>query len=394
MSSQYRSLYDLLRSCSDQEKNNESVILSHDLSEKTDVLDKLGIQYDEEKEGVRIDLSSQHVQIYKNKQLALKFIEGETLLNKDVLILEPSRCGDKHVETVYFKDNPEASTSSLFDNIIFFEKIKQLLIKEKVCSYHDEVKEVLIFLSPKQGRIDITCNAIWDPEFYEQDHGLKRHFEDIKRKIEAEEFKNIFRESYVEAAIDVRESDKRFTETLTRLNYILESADRNYSLYQQKFSFAEFENKLYKEKEKFISKHQSGLHEFLSHTGYMPIQFGAYIYLINRFSEDAAMLAGVAAFILAWSMFSCTTIYRLLDNMKEWKNHSEGLVSKIQSCSGLPEKEFEETRKVIREKISKSTWLLRSYLATIMILSLVMISFCISQIDITCLISRICSGHF
>ena len=374
----YKELFDLLSDCSDTEQSALN-IRSAKLVDSVEILDKYGIEYHKEQEGIHIELSGQGFEIYKDKRSALEYLEGRRAFTKDILILEQSVYGNQKVETVYFKDSAETSTSCIFENIIYLNKFRELFIEWDICSFSNELDKTLIFLSPDQGRVDIKYAANWAPEFYESNHDLKQHFQTIKDKVQEKDFKNIFKESYIKTAIDIHDCEKRFTGTLITINAIMENAERNYELYQNKFSFAEFEKGLYEEKEKFIKEHQSSLHEFLSQTSYMPIQFGTYIYLVNRFSDSASMLIVVAVVILAWSMFSCMTVYRILDNIKDLKNNSKDLVSSIKTRSGISKDEFQEIDKVIR-KIPKSICLLWSYLALVVIFSLCMLVFCISFI--------------
>ena len=226
----YKELFELLSDCSDTEQNLLA-IRSADLVDSVEILDKYGIDYQQEQEGIYIDLSEQGFEIYKDKRSALEYLEGRRAFTKDILILEQSVYGNQKVETVYFKDRPEASTSCIFENIIYLNKFRELFVEWDICSFSNDQGKTLTFLSPEQGRVDIKYAALLGARIFEGDHGLKVLFRTIDELVQEKSFKNIFRESYIKAAIDIPDSAKRFMQILMTINTILKHAERNYERY-------------------------------------------------------------------------------------------------------------------------------------------------------------------
>ena len=69
-----KEILDLFYNCTDLE-NEDSKILSATLLEYEDVLEKLGIKYEKQKEGILIELLKQDFLIYKDKKSWLKYFD-------------------------------------------------------------------------------------------------------------------------------------------------------------------------------------------------------------------------------------------------------------------------------------------------------------------------------
>ena len=317
MMSRYSELLMLLRDCSDQ-KDDELQILSTSLLDHKDILDEYDIRYETQAEGIFIDLASQDFKIFKTRASAVKYL-GEDDFSSNIVIIEKT---DQEEDIIY--ENKQSS-SDLFENILYFHKFREFFVGDEIASHNDELKKTITFLSAKYGRLDAGYGQIWVKNFHENNNDLKNQLEVIQSKIsEDSKFKNFFRESYIDSSKNLPDPDTRFANSLINIKHIVESATRNYELYQHNFSFAEFRKELNEEKEKYIKDYQSSLSDFLSKIAYMPIQFGTYIFLTIRFGEELLPITGVAILIIAWTFFSCFSLTQLLGNVeylkkKVWK---------------------------------------------------------------------------
>ena len=366
--SKYSKLITLLRDCSDQAQD-ELQILSNSISDEKKILDDCGINYDCQKdcqkEGIFIDLDKQDFKIFKTRASAVKFLNHEDDFSSDILVIEKTAPGK---DLIY--ENKQSS-SELFENILYFDKFKELFVNFDIASHNDEVHKRMTFLSANHGRIDAGYEKIWIENYYERNNDLKNQLEAIQFKIgEDSNFKNFFKESYIESLTSLPDVHTRFAESLTKIEYILETAQRNYELYQHKFSFAEFRKGLNEDKEKYIKDCQASSSDLLSKIAYMPIQYGAYILLIIRFSEELIPISALTILIIAWGIFSYRSLTSILGNVEYLKKKFEQDFSSMLDKSGISEIEVKDDKEEISLNFDKSSSLIKSYRAFVVVFSI------------------------
>lgn len=367
--SKYSELLTLLRDCADQ-SDDELRILSNSLSGMETALEECNVNYEKQAEGILIDLSVQAFKIYKNRAAAVRYLSPNDF-SSDILVIEKGVGGE---DVVY--ENGE-SISKLFENILYFQEFKKMFIDDEIASYHDEVARKIIFLSPKQGRLDVGYKEDLVEEFYEADNDLENQFKAIELKItQNDEYKNFFRESFIEVSKNLSPEDTRFVKSLVRIKHIVESATRNYELYQHNFSFAEFKQQLDEDKEKYLKEYQSNLSDFLFKIASMPIQFGVYIYLTIRFGEELVPILGTMILIISWSCFTVFSVNRIVENVKYLKNKFESDFSMMLEQSGIEKAVVETDRNQIVSRLNKAIYLIKSYMGIVVIFSICIIVFC------------------
>ncbi len=367
--SKYSELLTLLRDCADQ-SDDELRILSNSLSGTETALEECGVNFEEQAEGILIDLSDQPFKIFKNRAAAVRYLSPDDF-SSDILVIEKEVGGE---DVVY--ENGE-SESKLFENILYFHEFKRLFIDDEIASYHDEVARKIIFLSPKHGRLDVGYKEDSVEEFYEADNDLENQFKAIELKItQNDEYKNFFRESFIEVSKNLSPEDTRFIKSLMRIKHIVESATRNYELYQHNFSFAEFKQQLDEDKEKYLKEYQSNLSDFLFKIASMPIQFGVYIYLTIRFSEELVPILATIVLIISWSCFTVFSVNRIVENVKYLKDKFEADFSMMLEQSGIEKAEVEMDRKQIVSRLNKAIYLIKSYMGIVVIFSICITAVC------------------
>jgi len=141
------------------------------------------------------------------------------------------------------------------------------------------------------------------------------------------------------------------------------------------FSFAEFKKQLNEDKEKYLKDYQSNLSDFLSKISSMPIQFGVYIYLMVRFSEELLPITATAILVLAWSFFKIMTVNRILENVVYLKSKFQRDLGALVEKSGIDKVESDRVQVV--EKFSKSISLIKGYRLFVAIFSICALSICI-----------------
>lgn len=374
--SKYSELIHVLRSCCDN-SGSDLKILSTDLRDKTDVLDSFNIEYENQAEGISIDLSSQPTKIYKSKKSAVKYL-NESDFSSDIIVIELDTSNSKYQDIEFVVDGNPQSFSSLFENIRYYFKFKSLLLSNEIASYNDEAFNRLIFLSSNHGRLHVICNNEWVEDFYDGDNDLKVLYGELDKKISANrEYENFFKESLIEYAKAIPDENLRFLQSLKNIRHVIESASRNFELYKNNFSFAEFKVQLNEDKEKYLKDYQSNLSDFLSKIASMPIQFGVYIYLMVRFSEDLLPITATTVILFVWSFFKVMTVNRILENISYLKSKFENDLDSLLDKSGIDKSDIELDRNQIIDEFKKSISLIKGYRLFVVIFTICALAICI-----------------
>ncbi|MFK5948205.1 MAG: hypothetical protein QM500_05505 [Methylococcales bacterium] len=349
-------------SSADDLSDDALVFLSADLNQQTSVLDDFKIEYDVQTEGVRIDLGTQCVSLYKTKEDAIKYL-GEDSFNQTILILED--------QIIYQTDAPDIST--FFENIIYWHYFKSLIINNEISAHNDELSSRLIFLSESMGKVEVGY-AREMSSFFNEEHSLKKFFVKIKEKLESNsEFSSFFRDNFLKVACNIDDVEHRYTEVLKSINLIYDNSKREFNLYKNKFSFESFRSELEKEKDAYLEEYQSNLSSFLLTVGSLPIQFGVYIYLITKFSTELFPLIAILILILVWSIFSFFSTKQIADNINYIKKSVASNFKRLPNASGLSENDFESEKELILGRFDKTKSMLSFYQVLVVIFSLVIL---------------------
>ena len=247
------------------------------------------INYENQVEGIYIDLSSQNLSIYKNKQDAITYIDT---IHEDKIILVID-------ENIIY--TPSTGSNDFFANLFFSIKVKDLFLSSEIVSYHDVANKNYIFLSELIGKVEVGYkNKLLD--FCNGNYRVT--YEDLSKKFNENEYLSFFRDNFIKIAKEYTNPSDRFLLSLTKIDNIFENSNREFELYKNKFSFEKFQSSLEEEKEKYTKKIQESLFEFQSKVNSLPVQFGVYLFLIIRFKDDFLPLIAVIVLITVWSIFS------------------------------------------------------------------------------------------
>lgn len=359
MTEQYKNLVATIKS-SDDISTDDLIILSSALKSKTALLDECGLNYENQAEGIRIDLSAQKIKIFKSKESAVNRLSIEDF-DQDILIIE---------DCLIYLSNPN-DCPIFFENVYFWHKLKNLFVVEGLSTHDDSIKEVMIFLSAIFGKVELGYTKKWLDGFYDLNHQLKQTYYLLDSKISKDsDFKSFFRDNFIKVAQDFSEISSRYTSTLKSSRHILELSERDYDLYKSKFSFEEFRSDLEKEKEKYLKDYQSSLTDFISKVSTMPIQFGAYIFLIIRFSEEIPPLLATLLLIITWSIFKVISVNQLIDNVDYLKVKFNENFDTLVIKSKIPETDISKPRAEVNDKFNKTLFTLKTYNITVILFTL------------------------
>ena len=346
-------ILDLFYNCSDLKENEDSKILSAALLEHENTLEKLGIRYEKQKEGILIELLKQDFLLYKDKKSCLKYFEPPTH-PKDILIIK-----DKEFYSVQELDSFQ---SVFFENIIYFYKIFELIsnLNNEVISYLNTTKKEMILLSEKMGKFEVGYkNRTLD--FFNGAHQLQTAYNTIKQKIENKEYASFFKNNIIKTIKDESDVDNRFLILLERLENIIQNTNREFELFKHKFSFDEFNSKFIEEKYKYFKNVQDVLSDMHSKINTLPIQFGVYIFLIFRFETNPFPLAISFIIVLIWSILSYNTALSVKKFITFLKQRFDENYNIIKEKSGLKEEDIRNEKEKLNERIENIFCLIKWY---------------------------------
>lgn len=380
----YNDLIQVLRACSDQSAN-DLAILSPDLRDKKDVLDRFSIKYEEQSEGVFVDLAAQPIKIFKTKASAVKYLK-ESDFSADILVVEVEYEKSEIKNIEYLASSEPHSSSRMFENLEYFFKFRGLFLEKNIANYNDESLNRLIFLSSNHGRLHVTYGRVWSSDFYDSENDIEHQYRILEKNIDhSGDYADFFRESFIEYAKAIPEEDLRLIKSLKNIKHIVESANRNFELYKHNFSFSEFKKELNEDKDKYLKEYQTNLSDFLSKVASMPIQFGVYIYLMVRFGEELLPIIATTVIILFWSIFKILTVNRIIDNIEEYKSKFQQDLNLLLQKSGMEESDVGQARSQVSRKFDKSITLIKSYRLFVIVFSVCALFICLQLImNITC----------
>lgn len=332
-------------------KQSEKLKLSFPNSEDIrSCLDNLNIEYEklDSENQLQIDLDQEDFYIRKSAEHFLQTCHNQTDISassfkKDIIIV------DKKI--IYSKDNLVEDNPLFFQNVLCsFELIT--LFKSCLVDFNDVTKQKFTFLSHKTGKIDISYeyqSRIEAIKFFESNSGFIKIVKNIKDKIENDRsFINFFKDAFIENATNC------FFKSLEKIERICAIADRNFQLYKSKFDFNEFEKGLHEAKENYFNTYFKFQSEMLSKIGSLPIQFGIYIFLLTRFSEELLGTIATAVLLTGWGVFSISTIQNLKKDLKDIELDFLNSLKRIKAGSGLSDEDLADHKKLILDK-SKSS---------------------------------------
>lgn len=366
MNDKYSKLLEFLN-VSDDISTNKLDVISKSLVEKKIELESLGLTINDEKEGVRIDLSRQPFRIHKTIKNALTYCT-EKSFDKDILIIEDSKVWE-------LKNSNQRDV--FIENIRLWFNYKKILI-DKVADYVNEIDNEFILLSADKGKIKIGFSK--KPIEYFDNKFKQETFQFIEESINKNnDFISFFKDSFI--GMCSKELKKnRFSYAITNIEALYGDALRNYNLYKSKFSFKEFEKGLEQAKGEYLKNYQLFLSDFLGKITNFPIQIGIYLVLIDRFSEFISALLVIIVLIGVWGFYTFQVISIMSSNIRGMKINFDKSISSIQEKSGLDESGFSLTKKHITDKFDKLLILLKLYKYINIISSLLFGCFILSMV--------------
>lgn len=346
----YKELLSLLNSSVDV-ATDELIFLSKNLEGNTKALDDLQLEYENQAEGISLNLASGNTLIFKKKINAVERLSLNDT-NKAILIIEDS--------LIYLPSQPDETL--FFKNIFYWHRLLGLFTDKSIAAFNDNLKKYLIFLSDKLGKVEVGYKVRWIDSFYDNDNKLKETYFKLDSLITRNtEFSSFYRDNFIKTAQTIPDIDTRFSETLKSIGHIFELVNKDFDLFKSKFSFEDFRSDLDKEKEKYLKDYQPTITDFLSKVSTVPIQFGAYIVLLMRFTDEPLPLLATLILIIFWSAYNWLAVKQLLNNLEYTKIQFNATFDSLITKARIDEADISKDRKTVLEKIDSTKLMLKSF---------------------------------
>ncbi len=332
----------------DNSSKNKLEITSKSLEDKQEDLTRLRLNFESTKEGINIKLDEQgQLLICKTKEDALVYCRDSSF-DKNILIIE---------DTIFWEKTGN-HRNQFIENIRIWYKYNNIF--QKIADYFADLNEEFILLSADKGKLQVGYSGK-QIDHFDDTAFSQETFNQIENLINNnEDFISFFKDAFIDISYNESLQD-RFSYAIKNIDIIFEDANRNYSLYKNKFSFEEFTKGLNHSKDEYLKNYQLFLSDFLSKISNLPVQIGVYIFLISRFSDVASILLFLLVLIIFVSIYSFRDISLMIENTNEMKDSCIENIKLIQQKSGIDERELEDTQNKMTDKLDSFVSFLKSY---------------------------------
>ncbi len=233
-------------------------------------LEEYGVSSTPAHNGVRIDFKNDEFYLFKDYSTALnKNSQSDGPLSTDVCNI------------IIFNKTKVYKTNSLVRNFKLFKEIIAYFESYKISEYKDNLNKKLILLSSSLGRLDLSYNSNnYEYMFFEQDFS---DFHKLIKKHKADEKAcSILRDNIISLFSKNPNMKENFFEIFHHVKNIIRNFNRDFELYNSKFSFASLKTELEDEKKEFLQDYAKFYADFMPKLYGIPLQVGAYVLIIGQ----------------------------------------------------------------------------------------------------------------
>lgn len=314
----------------DTSNNARELVVTDKKGLDKSLLQEYNIDYSSEGNSIKINLENPNIRIFKKYEDAIKHGSSKEGFNLNIAL------------------QIDFLQQTLFENIYYFERIKKILDNEKIIDFEKITTKDYFILSSTYGKIVLSYST--KPEkidFYRTEHSID--LTRLEELLKTESFPEFYKDSI--AKFLSNNPDKDLYTILSNFDFLLANAINALTLYKQNFSFAKFEKEFDENLSSNIKKLQELTSSFQSKIMAIPIQFGVYIYLLSKFSDNFVSMLLVVATIIAWSIFNCLITSKTYRNIHYLESKIKGEIALIRQKSGIEENKISESRMLLTKDI-------------------------------------------
>ncbi len=322
-------------------------------------LEILGNNYNPETLGedgqISIDLYTKHFRVFSNIDMFFKdFFDKELNIDFAIICYKTDSFlffskKDNKIFELYLNKLIE-SKSRLVNNAIYFRKIRDELVAEKLAIYNDQAKNELIIVSTS-GREAFNLGY---PQIQEElaDYDLELVFNNLREDIRRKDFIPFLNNEICKALsnVDVRD---RYVEFIKQYELIIKSATLDFEIYLKDFSFDKVKTKFRESRDKYFQALQDVNSKFSSKISSLVISVAATVFATFRFKSEASSFSGllVLAVYIVYTLYSSYEIACLREDILIIKTNFYREFNEVYEKSPIIAESLEQDSNQIKIKI-------------------------------------------
>lgn len=293
-----------------------------------------------------------------------------------ILLFEDSYLVYKKAENRTFIGGFVVQDNNFVENARYYIDFLEVLQSDRFADYWDSAHQEIIISTLEKGVFKITYPA--ELPDIDVNFRLKTYHEFLLRIIDKRDYMVLFKNEI----IDFLKTDNSIIALITKLKPIFDVTDRDYELLIKQFSFENFKNKLYSEKDKYFSSLRDLLSKILTQSISIPISISASIFVTYSLNSLPILLL----ILIAFSIYSFLYIhfqFLLLNDVYEIEADYIRDFAIIKEKSGLNKSDITKEESKIDRKIRTikiTIWIL---VLSVIILSISFVYYLLLQITIT-----------
>jgi hypothetical protein len=285
---------------------------------------------------IAINILQFHGLFYDRPDFLKRCVGDNAIFNTDIGILF-------YQDDEYLYYNSESRRTSIgmipsesnhfIQNIVYYLEFIRDFKQSDISSYHDDARREFVIVSAQKGKLQIGYPLI--PPDISNEINMQENVGIFCERNKTQEFGLFLREQIIESLSKVDKED-RFPFLTCNIKNIIESSQRNYETYLNKFNFEELKKNFRKERDEYFSSIRDILSKILEKVVSIPISISAAALAIyNLKSEPNYAYIVIAAFIV-YSLFDCYLLRLLQFDVSEIKIALDGDLEIIKKSSNIP----------------------------------------------------------
>jgi len=272
------------------------------------------------------------------RDVGIIFYEGNRFLFRD------------HAQNTLHDNTGIVLDDYFIENTICYLKLLDAFNASEIVSYHSTASREFVLISPDKGKFllgypAITCSM-------PSQVPVKEKYDSYEQRNPSKDFQMFFKEQIIEA-LSSKEKDNRFPELLLNMESILESSERNYEIYLNKFSFEELKKNFKKERDEYFSSIREIVNRLLTKIVSLPISISASAFAIYKLKDEHSYAGIVIIAFIVYSLFTSYLIRLLKLDTFEIKNDLDRDIKTIKESASLPEQIIDDESSKVYKKINR-----------------------------------------
>ena len=343
-------------------------------------LNRFGIEYENTGTGelyIPLTIHNIGIKLFFDLRHFSRLCDKDTLDNDfAILLFADSYLIYRKAESKTFIGGVDSQDNYFVENAHYYFDLLTILQSDRFAEYWDSAHQEIVISTLERGVFKITYQSeLPNIDMYFR---LKTYYDFLLRIIDKRDYMVLLKNEI----IDFLKTDNSIVTLITKLKPIFEVTDRDYELLIKQFSFENFKNKLYAEKDKYFSSLRDLLSKILTQSISIPISISASIFVTYSLNSLPILLM----ILIAFSIYSFLYIhfqFLLLNDVNEIEADYIRDFALIKENSGLNKSDIIKEESKIDKKIRTikiTIWIL---ILSVIILTISFVYYLLLQVTIT-----------